>query len=173
MNNKILVTYSTCTGFTIGVAEAIFKNLIECGITAELFPMKDVKNLSSYKAVIAGSCVQDRKWLPEAMQFLKTNQAILSQKPFAVFFVCMTLGMPNGEKYREGIKEWMLPIRRIVKPVSEGFFAGGLDISKIPGFGNRIKFRLSVLMGVWKEGDHRNWNEITKWTNELKTILSK
>lgn len=173
MNHKILITYASCTGFTVGVAEAIYQNLIDSGILAELSPMKDVKDISSYKAVIAGSGVQNRQWLPEAMQFLRTNQTVLSEKPFAAFFVCMTLGIPNGEKYREEIKEWMNPIRRLVKPVSEGFFAGGLNISKIPGLGNRIKFRLSVWMGVWKEGDHRNWNAIKVWTDELKPILRK
>jgi menaquinone-dependent protoporphyrinogen oxidase len=171
MESKILVTYSTCTGFTVGLAEAIYQNLVESGIPAELIPMKDVTDLSVYKAVIAGSGVQDRQWLPEAMQFLKANREELSKKPFAAFMVCMTLGMPNGEKYRQGIKDWMNPVRNLVKPVSEGFFAGGLNISKIPGLSNRIKFRLSVIMGVWKEGDHRNWNEIYTWTEELKTFL--
>jgi menaquinone-dependent protoporphyrinogen oxidase len=173
MNDTILITYATCTGFTEGVAETIYQNLLGSGIPAELCPMKDVKNLSSYKAVIAGSGIQDRQWLPEAMRFLKANREELSKKPFAAFMVCMTLGIPNGEKYRQGIKDWMNPIRRLVKPVSEGFFAGGLNISKIPGFGNRIKFRISVLMGVWKEGDHRDWNAINGWTEELKTILAK
>jgi menaquinone-dependent protoporphyrinogen oxidase len=173
MNNKILVTYATCTGFTVGVAEAIFQNLVNSGLPTELCPMKDVKNLSSYKAVIAGSAVQARQWLPEAMQFLKANREELSNKPFAAFMVCMTLGIPYGEKYREGIKDWMNPIRRLVRPFNEGYFAGGLNIAKIPGLGNRIKFQLSVLMGVWKEGDHRDWNAIKVWTEELKKILTK
>jgi hypothetical protein len=41
---------------------------------------------------------------------------------------------------------------------SEGLFAGALDIRKIPSFGDRLKFRISVLLGVWSEGDHRDWN---------------
>jgi hypothetical protein len=34
-----------------------------------------------------------------------------------------------------------------------------------------MKFRLSVLFGVWKEGDHRDWNAINNWALELKPLL--
>ena len=50
---------------------------------------------------------------------------------------------------------------------SEGLFAGVLDISKVPSPSDRLKFRLSVLFGVWKEGDHRDWNAIRSWTESL------
>ena len=56
-------------------------------------------------------------------------------------------------------------------PVSEGLFAGTLDISKIPSFGNRLKFKLSVLFGVWTEGDHRDWNAIRAWAKSLQPLL--
>jgi hypothetical protein len=32
---------------------------------------------------------------------------------------------------------------------------------------------MSVLFGVWKEGDHRDWNAIQKWALELKPLLSR
>jgi hypothetical protein len=44
--------------------------------------------------------------------------------------------------------------------LKEGLFAGALDISKIPSFSDRLKFRISFIFGVWKEGDHRNWDAI-------------
>jgi menaquinone-dependent protoporphyrinogen IX oxidase len=168
MNSKILVTYASCTGYTEGIAEVICQTLNEHGFPSELCPMKEVKVVESYRAIIAGSAIQGRKWLPEAMNFLESYKEELSGKPFAAFMVCMTLGIPNGEKYRQGLKEWLEPVRRLVRPVSEGYFAGGLNIPKIPGLGNRIKFRLSVLMGVWKEGDHRDWKAINDWITEIE-----
>lgn len=63
--------------------------------------------------------------------------------------------------------DWLGPVRALVKPVSEGYFAGMLDISKVPSFADRLKFRISVLLGVWTEGDHRDWNAIRAWTNTL------
>ncbi|HEX9028743.1 MAG TPA: hypothetical protein VF823_06180, partial [Anaerolineales bacterium] len=60
-----------------------------------------------------------------------------------------------------------------VRPVSEGLFAGALDIRKIPSLGDRVKFRLSVLMGVWSEGDHRDWNAIHAWAKSLNSQLAR
>jgi len=171
MNNRILVAYASRTGSTAGVAEAIGKSLVESGAQVEVLPMKDVQDLAPYRAVVAGSAIRGRKWLPEAMQFVQTHQATLAQKPFAAFLVCMTLAMPNADKYRQGVAAWLEPVRALVKPVSEGLFAGALDISKILSFGDRLKFRLSVVFGVWSEGDHRDWNAIRAWAESIHPLL--
>jgi menaquinone-dependent protoporphyrinogen oxidase len=172
MSNKILVTYASRGGSTAGVAEAISQTLVEGGAPVEVRPMKDVADLSPYGAVVAGSAIQGGQWLPEAMQFMQTHQAELARRPFAAFLVCMTLAMPNANnKYREQVAEWLRPVRELVKPVSEGLFAGALDISKVPSFGDRLKFRLSVAMGVWSEGDHRDWSAIRAWASNLAAKL--
>ena len=118
--------------------------------------MKDIKDITPYQAVIAGSAIQNKQWLPEAMQFMQTHKAALSQKPFAAFLVCMTLAMKNADQYRGFVSDFLQPVRALVKPVSEGLFAGVLDIGKVRSASDRFKFRLSVLFGVWSEGDHRD-----------------
>ena len=181
MTNKILVAYASRAGSTAGVAEAIGKTLAESGAQVEVRPMQDVKDLAPYRAVVAGSAIQRGQWLPEAMRFMQTHRAALAQKPFAAFLVCMTLstlaptawaqcGVPN-DKYREHVATWLEPVRTLVKPVSEGLFAGALDISKVPSFGDRLKFRLSVAFGVWSEGDHRDWNAIRAWADSTRPLL--
>lgn len=62
-------------------------------------------------------------------------------------------------------------MRALVRPVSEGLFAGALDTKTIRSFGDRLKFRLSVMMGVWSEGDHRDWNAIRAWATSLRPLL--
>lgn len=172
MSDKILVTYASRNGATAGVAEAIGKTLAENGVTVEVFDMKDVKDLTPYRAVVVGSAIQSAQWLPEAMQFLQMHRTELAQKPFAAFLVCMTLAIGDG-KYREQVKDFMQPVRALVKPVSEGYFAGVLDIKQVSSFSDRVKFRLSVMMGVWKEGDHRDWNAIRDWAASLPDLLIK
>jgi menaquinone-dependent protoporphyrinogen oxidase len=172
MPNKILVAYASLTGSTAGVAEAIGQTLAEGGIPVEVCRMQDVENLTPYRAVVAGSAIQRGQWLPEAMQFIRTHQAALTKKPFAAFLVCMTLAMPNADQYRQGVADWLEPVRALVRPVSEGFFAGALDISQIPSFSDRLKFRLSVAFGVWSEGDHRDWRAIRAWAADLKSVLA-
>ena len=172
MENKILVTYTSRTGWTIGVAEAIGKTLAESGAQVDVLPMRDVKDLSAYDAVVAGSGINGAAWRPEAMQWVRDHQSELKRKPFAAFLVCMTLAMKNGEQYRGHVEKWLDPISALARPVSKGLFAGGLDISKVPTFKDRLGFRMSVLFGVWKEGDHRDWNAIRTWALQLKPLLS-
>ena len=65
----------------------------------------------------------------------------------------------------------MQPVRTQMRPVSEGLFAGVLDISKVPTWRDRLMFRISVLFGVWSEGDHRDWEAIRAWATQLKPLL--
>jgi menaquinone-dependent protoporphyrinogen oxidase len=170
MANKILVTYASRFGSTAGVAEAIGKTLAEQGAQVDVLPVRDVKDLAPYQAVVAGSAINGGQWLPEAMQFIQAHRAELARKPFAAFLVCMTLTM-RGD-YRQHVATWLEPVRALVKPVSEGLFAGVLEIAKIPSFSDRLKFRLSVLFGVWKEGDHRDWNAIHAWAESIQPLLA-
>jgi menaquinone-dependent protoporphyrinogen oxidase len=170
VSNKILVAYASRTGSTVGVAEAIGKTLAENGAQVEVRSMKEVTDLAPYGAVVAGSAIQGGQWLPEAMQFMRRHQAALAQKPFAAFLVCMTLAMKK-EEYRRVVTDWLDPVRALVKPVSEGFFAGVLDIRKVPSLRKKLMFRISVATGIWSEGDHRDWNAIRAWATDLAPKL--
>jgi len=66
MVDKFLVTYATRTGYTKGVAETIAGTFSEHGLAVDLLPMNNVTDMAPYTAVIAGSAMQARQWLPEA-----------------------------------------------------------------------------------------------------------
>jgi len=171
MNNRILVTYASRAGSTAGVAEAIGKSLLEGGAQVDVLPMESVTDLAPYRAVVAGSAIRGQQWLPEAMQFLRAHQTELSHKPFASFMVCITLSMTNAGQYLEGLKGWMRPVRDLVRPVSEGYFAGALDFSRLPFSFNVLSMRLVVLLGIWKTSDRRDWNAIRIWAESLRPRL--
>jgi menaquinone-dependent protoporphyrinogen oxidase len=166
MTDRVLVAYASRMDSTRGVAEAIGKSLTASGYAVDVLSVTEVKSLEGFTGVVLGSAIQAGVWLPEALQFISKFQAQLKKVPVAAFLVCMTLAMKK-QQYREHVASWMQPIRSQLKPVSEGLFAGALDLKKLPSIGDRIKFKISVLLGVWGEGDHRDWAEIEAWAKTL------
>jgi menaquinone-dependent protoporphyrinogen oxidase len=75
MSKKILVAYASRRGSTSGVAEALGKTLSESSSEVDVYPIQDVQDLGAYQSVVLGSAIQDGKWLPEAIQFLKAHQS--------------------------------------------------------------------------------------------------
>lgn len=173
MAGSILITYATRTGSTKGISEFIGKTLSNLGEQVEILPVQSVTDLTAYKAIIVGSAIQSSKLMPDAIEFVKNNRIELAKKPFAVFLVCMTLAMRNGKNYHSFVSSWLEPVRSVLNPISEGLFSGTLELHKIPSLLDRLKFRLSILFRVWKEGDHRDWNEIQRWAEKLKSEIDK
>ncbi len=169
--DRILITFATRTGSTRGVAEAIGAVLAETGAAVDVLPMQEVSDLTKYTAVVAGSAIQAKQWLPEALDFVRANRNALSSRPFAAFLVCMTLAMRQGESYRGFVSDFMAPVRALVRPVSEGLFAGSLDIGRMPSLFDRLQFQISVWAGVWSPGDHRDWDAIRTWARDLRPRL--
>jgi len=171
MLNRILVTYASRAGSTADIAEAIGRILSEGGAWVDVIPMNEVKDLSAYQAVVAGSAIRGSRWLPEALQFVETHKLALAKKTCAMFTVCITMAMKNAEKYRTGVAGWVAPVRAMVRPVDEGFFAGMLDFSKLPFNWDTLMLRLTVALGIFPRGDHRDWNAINNWAKGLKSVL--
>ena len=171
MNKRILVTYAGRSGSTAEIAEAIGKTLNQNGAQVDLFPMQDVKDLSRYDAVVAGSAIRGSKWLPEAMDFIRSHRAELLKKPVATFTVCITLAMSNGDQYRQAVRGWVAPVRSVVRPISEGLFAGRLDFTKLPVTFDTLKLRLVVTLGIFPKDDRRDWNAIRAWAESLHPLL--
>jgi len=63
-------------------------------------------------------------------------------------------------------------VRAIVRPLSEGLFAGMLDFSKLPVNLDTLKLRATVASGVFPRGDRRDWNAIRAWAESLKPVMA-
>ncbi len=172
MPNKILVTYASRTGSTAGVANAIGRALAAQGKEVAVLPMQAVEDLSPYRAIVVGSAIRKSKWLPEAVQFVRIHQSALRHKPFAMFTVCITLAMSNSEQYRSVVAAWVAPVRTLVRPLSEGLFAGMLDFKTLPLNWDTLKLRSAVALGIFPRGDHRDWNAIRAWAESLGPMLA-
>ncbi len=165
MNNKILVAYATKSGSTVDVAQAIGKSLTDKGATVNVHSIKSVTTVDGYGAVIVGSGIRFGQWLPEAVGFVKNNQAKLSQLPIA-FFTVHILNIDDSETSRQARQAYTEPVRKILTPKSEVFFAGRIDFSKL-SFGEVL---LAKAMSV-KEQDLRDWNKIRAWAEGIYPML--
>lgn len=175
MNNRknILVTYVSGYGATADVAEAIAEVLNRLGDNAEVKSVKSAESLENYDAIIVGSAIQYDRWMPDARQFVKTNQELLCQLPVAFFFTCLALSVDNeqtrqqGNKYSDKIKA----LSPMIKPVSVGQFAGAVDFSKMSFFLRQLFKLFSKISGV-KEGDYRDWDAIRTWARDVHAKMN-
>jgi len=55
-------------------------------------------------------------------------------------------------------------------PVSEALFAYKLYLDKIPSLKDRLLYRISILFGLFKQGDHRDWKAIQSWAANLEEV---
>ena len=106
MNNaskiRILVAYATKYGATAEIAEKIGQVLDEAGVPVDVVPVKKVKALDSFSAIVLGSAVYIGRWRKEAVNFLKKNEKALTERDVWLFSSGPTgEGDPVGEELRQ------------------------------------------------------------------------
>lgn len=165
MSKRILVTYATRTGSTVGVASAIGETLSGRGFRVDVVPSKENPRLDGYDAVVMGSAINGAQWLPEAVEFVKQNRQALGRVPVALFTVhIMNLGDdPQSKKKRLA---YLDNVRPLLKPVDEVYFAGLGSDPKKDSWLARWAYRA---FNMGPEGDCRDWDRIRGWA---KTILA-
>jgi menaquinone-dependent protoporphyrinogen oxidase len=166
MNHKILVTYATKTGTTAEIAKIIAEVLMEQGVQVELMAVNNVKSVSGYDAVVLGSAVRVGAWLPEAVKFVDQHRAALNQRPLALFTVH---GNNRGgdETSRTNREAYLAAVRGKVKPRSEIFFDGQIDLERMS-----LVERMMTKAVKAEIGDFRDWPAIRAWAAELPALLA-
>jgi menaquinone-dependent protoporphyrinogen oxidase len=165
MTPNILVLYATRTGGTAPVAEAIASTLQSDELNVDVGPVRELTDISKYDAAILGSSIRVGNWLPEMVEFMKDNLSRLQNMPVAFFTVCLTLSEDTQEN-RETVRHYLDPVRQLVNPVTEGYFAGKMDYARLS-----LPVRWMVKKMKAPEGDYRDWNKIRKWATDLKPFL--
>ena len=159
MNKKILVAYGSRAGSTSEVAEEIGKRLSEAGASVDVLNVKSVLDMNRYQAVVLGSAIRMGQWVPEMVEFMEKNQAVLQSMPAAFFTMCLFNLDPSKA---EEVKTYMDKPKALVAPAAEATFAGVMDYSKL----KMIERLLSKAMKS-TEGDFRDWNAIHSWATDL------
>ena len=167
MNQRVLVVYASRCGSTQEVAEAVAQDLRGRGFTADVRPADRVTGLGGYGAVVLGSAVRFGRWLPEAVDLVRRRQAELKRLPTAFFTVhCQNLGADAAS--RKNRLAYIDPVRALVKPNAEAFFAGKLDSSRL-SFGARMLCKLMKAT----DRDLREWPVIHTWARGIFSPVTK
>ena len=161
MNKRVLVTYATRAGATAEIAAAIAETLAVRGYAVDVKPVKEKPNVAGYAAVVLGSAIRMGGWLPEAVDFVKANQAALNSLPVALFTVHM-LNTGDDEASRTARAAYLNAVRPLLNTAEAVYFEGKMDFS-------RLSFLDKVIAKMVKavEADHRNWGQIKQWAHAV------
>jgi len=130
MKGKILIAFASKLGSTGEVAQAIGEELTARGTFVDVKLAGEVRDISSYGAVVLGSAVRMGRWLPEVIDFLKQHVNFLVGKPVSYFTVCMTMQQDTPEN-RERAQGITGAARALREPAAEEFFGGRMDYGKL------------------------------------------
>lgn len=155
---KVLVTFATRAGSTIEVADSIAHTIAKQGYWVILMHISEVDSLTNFNAVVIGSAIRMGNVTPEITHFVEKRRVELERVPTAYFITCLTLKDDTPEN-REAVKKYLEPLRGIVTPFAEGYFAGKMDYSRL----KRIDRFIAKRIVKAPEGDFRNWEKIREW----------
>jgi menaquinone-dependent protoporphyrinogen oxidase len=160
MDKKILITYATKAGSTVEIAAVIGESLSKRGFAVDVKPVSENPALDGYQAVLMGSAIRMGGWLPEAVDFVRQNQAALNQLPTSIFTVHM-LNYQNDETSRTARQAYTAPVRELLPNAGEVFFHGKLDYQTLSFFDRMIA--KAVADPNNPPGDFRDWTAIQGW----------
>ena len=164
MTPKILIAYASATGSTAEIAAEMGKIFSAAGWAADVRPVGEVSGLAGYQAVLIGSAVQYGRWLPEAVSFVKTHQAALSNLPVALFCVHIR-NLEENPASRAARRAYLNEVRALLPAAREVYFAGRFDRDGAALLLPRWAARLIPAV------DRRDWMEIRAWAEQAPGML--
>ena len=119
MSDSVLVAYATRYGSTQEVAEAVGETLREAGLGVEVRPMREVRTLEGYDAVVLGAALYMYRWHKDARRFLSRHRKALGELSVAIFALGPVKDPRDEEEWRNSRDQldkelakhaWLAPI---------------------------------------------------------------
>ena len=170
MEKNILVTYASKYGATKEIAQEIAEALCQAGLHVDVAPIRNVRDLALYKAVILGSAVYMGKWPKQAVQFLQSNMKTLANKAVWLFSSGPTgegdpLELVEGQR----LPAVLQPVVDRIQPRDIAVFHGYINPDKI----NFIETWAIKSLVKKPFGDFRDWDAITAWATSIAETLKE
>lgn len=168
MDQRVLVAFASKHGATEEIAHKIGDTLGAAGLTIDVLPVDQVKDVQAYAAVILGSAVYVGQWRKEAAKFLTEQEQALARRPVWLFSSGPT-GEGDPVELMQGFRfpERLQPVADRVGPRDIAFFHGALDPQRL-SLGEKL-----VVKGVKAPlGDFRDWHAIAAWAEGIGASLT-
>ncbi len=173
-DKTVLVAYASAHGSTRGIAQAIAERLTQAGLHADVRAIADSDGVDSYDALVLGSAIHNRAWLPQASAFLRSHASGLAGRPVWLFSVS-SVGETSSffgprlsrfvQRVRRDTPE-MAGFRRTVALRDHRDFAGVIKASHWSRLGDLF---MKAFGGTY--GDHRDWRDIDAWADGIARRL--
>lgn len=173
---NVLVAYATRHGSTAGIAERVAATLQAAEVPAEARPVSEVRDLSSYDAVVLGGAAYMYHWLKDATGFAKRHQKELRERPVWLFS-SGPLGTDQVDAEGRDVTETSRPkefeqLTELLQPRGEQVFFGAWDPeSPAIGLGERLVRHMPAAREAMPAGDFRDWDAIEAWANGIAEEL--
>jgi menaquinone-dependent protoporphyrinogen oxidase len=170
MDKNILVTYASTYGATKEIAEKIGGVLLQAGLQVEILPVKDVKDVTSYKAVILGAALYVGKWHKKAEEFIKNFEKDLAARQVWLFSSGPTgEGDPLELVDGQALPGYLQPLANHIRPLDITVFHGNIDPQKV-NFMEKFAIKSIVKKPF---GDYRDWDMISAWAVNVANALKQ
>ncbi len=164
----VLVAFASTHGSTQEVAEVIAATLREHGATVDLQPLRQVRSLEGYSAVVLGAPLYMFHWHKDALHFLSRYQKILAGGLPLAIFAGGPFGTSDGTAWQEVRAQLDQELAKFpwLKPASVQIIGGRFDPKKL-----RFPYNLIPAMRQMPASDLRDWPAIRAWASNLAAEL--
>lgn len=166
---SILVTYATRYGSTQEVAEAIAETLRAGGLAVQVTPMRQVRTLEGYRAVVMGAPLYIGHWPKDAQRFLSQHREALMQRPVAVFTLGPTSNPTPEQEWQATRTMFEQELVRYpwLRPVAAELFGGKLDPARLRFPDSLLTLLPASPLYKAPASDARDWDAIRTWTQSI------
>lgn len=162
---RVLVAVASKHGATQEIAEKIWRVLGEKGINADFKKIDASTDIHDYDAFVLGSAVYVGSWLDQAKKFIQLNSKDLSKKTVWLFS-SGPVGTPAKPTEEKSVQ--VSDIIMATKAKEHRIFNGKIDKSRL-NYGEKA---ILLAFGT-KEGDYRNWPEISAWAESIAKYVKE
>jgi len=164
METKVLVAYASSYGSTKEIAEVISKTLRSQGLAVDLQPIRKVRKLEGYSAVVLGAPFYMFRLHKDALHFLSQHRKILADHLPLAIFAGGPFAKGDGNEWQEVRAKLDLELAKFpwLTPISVEIVGGKFDPAKL-----RFPYNLIPVLKKMPASDLRDWVAIRAWASSL------